>query len=198
MRNKFLKATLAGLFLTVSGLTNAALIFNDLASFEAATDSGLTYESFEAGLPDSQSLTFGILTFSETNGINRVYNDSLVGATDGTRSVNIEDNSSSIFTLSFGSAINSFGAYFLSSQDISITFSGGASGSFSVPSSGSTFFGLLSPTNFSTISFDATGSSFYGVDELRYGLTEVPEPSTLAIFALGLMGLASRRFMKKS
>jgi hypothetical protein len=27
---------------------------------------------------------------------------------------------------------------------------------------------------------------------------EVPEPSTLAIFALGLMGLASRRFMKKS
>jgi hypothetical protein len=28
--------------------------------------------------------------------------------------------------------------------------------------------------------------------------TSVPEPSTLAIFALGLMGLASRRFMKKS
>ena len=28
--------------------------------------------------------------------------------------------------------------------------------------------------------------------------TDVPEPSTLAIFALGLMGLASRRFMKKS
>jgi len=32
-----------------------------------------------------------------------------------------------------------------------------------------------------------------------YGTTvSVPEPSTLAIFALGLMGLASRRFMKKS
>jgi len=28
--------------------------------------------------------------------------------------------------------------------------------------------------------------------------TEVPEPSTLAIFALGMMGLASRRFNKKS
>ena len=27
--------------------------------------------------------------------------------------------------------------------------------------------------------------------------TEVPEPSTLAVFALGLMGLAARRFKKK-
>jgi len=34
---------------------------------------------------------------------------------------------------------------------------------------------------------------------IRYNdTTPVPEPSTLAIFALGLMGLASRRFMKKS
>ena len=30
------------------------------------------------------------------------------------------------------------------------------------------------------------------------GVTSVPEPSTLAIFALGLMGLASRRFKKQS
>lgn len=29
-------------------------------------------------------------------------------------------------------------------------------------------------------------------------ITEVPEPTTLAIFALGIMGLASRRFKKKS
>ena len=28
--------------------------------------------------------------------------------------------------------------------------------------------------------------------------TEVPEPSTLAIFALGMIGLASRRFKKQS
>jgi hypothetical protein len=32
----------------------------------------------------------------------------------------------------------------------------------------------------------------------NWGATEVPEPSTLAIFALGLMGLASRRFKKQS
>jgi len=33
---------------------------------------------------------------------------------------------------------------------------------------------------------------------LAYRPAEVPEPSTLALFALGLMGLASRRFEKKS
>ncbi|MFT4940346.1 MAG: hypothetical protein ACI88A_003398 [Paraglaciecola sp.] len=33
---------------------------------------------------------------------------------------------------------------------------------------------------------------------IYYDITSVPEPSTLAIFALGLMGLASRRFKKHS
>jgi hypothetical protein len=40
-----------------------------------------------------------------------------------------------------------------------------------------------------------------GLAEVHFGgeaATHVPEPSTLAIFALGLMGLASRRFKKKS
>jgi hypothetical protein len=39
-------------------------------------------------------------------------------------------------------------------------------------------------------------NSIYGVALVR--VTEVPEPSTLAIFALGMIGLASRRFKKQS
>jgi hypothetical protein len=38
-------------------------------------------------------------------------------------------------------------------------------------------------------------NSALGIVEIR---TEVPEPSTLAIFALGMMGLASRRLKKQS
>jgi hypothetical protein len=41
-----------------------------------------------------------------------------------------------------------------------------------------------------------TALSTADVQQLQ--MTSVPEPSTLAIFALGIMGLASRRFMKKS
>ena len=33
---------------------------------------------------------------------------------------------------------------------------------------------------------------------VNFNVTEVPEPSTLAVFALGLVGLASRKFKKKA
>tara|TARA_B110000503_G_scaffold56880_1_gene91053 strand:+ start:723 stop:1196 length:474 start_codon:yes stop_codon:yes gene_type:complete len=42
-----------------------------------------------------------------------------------------------------------------------------------------------------------TGPAFFQLDNIRSS-TSVPEPSTLAIFALGLMGLASRRFKKQA
>ena len=41
----------------------------------------------------------------------------------------------------------------------------------------------------------ASATITYNYNEV---VADVPEPSTLAIFALGLMGLASRRFMRKS
>jgi hypothetical protein len=40
--------------------------------------------------------------------------------------------------------------------------------------------------------------SFEGIESERPNYNEVPEPSTLAIFALGIIGLASRRFKKQS
>ncbi|HBY87932.1 MAG TPA: hypothetical protein DEO86_18925 [Colwellia sp.] len=40
------------------------------------------------------------------------------------------------------------------------------------------------------------GTNVYGLNEIRVSAVEVPEPSTLAIFALGMIGFASRRFKK--
>jgi hypothetical protein len=41
------------------------------------------------------------------------------------------------------------------------------------------------------------GANVYGLNEIRIsGVTSVPEPTSIAIFSLALMGLASRRFKK--
>ena len=38
---------------------------------------------------------------------------------------------------------------------------------------------------------------WYGITSIDYKVSEVPEPSTLAIFALGMIGLASSRFKRQ-
>jgi hypothetical protein len=52
---------------------------------------------------------------------------------------------------------------------------------------------LLGSTDGQTKMFQVNGLESY-----TFAAAQVPEPSTLAIFALGLMGLASRRFKKQS
>ena len=51
-------------------------------------------------------------------------------------------------------------------------------------------------------SYGADGYSGSDKDFVQIGFTyqihDVPEPSTLAVFALGLMGLASRKFKKQA
>jgi hypothetical protein len=53
--------------------------------------------------------------------------------------------------------------------------------------------------NVATVSPTAVDTPWTALPQVTItGVTSVPEPSTLAIFALGMMGLASRRFKKKS
>jgi len=78
------------------------------------------------------------------------------------------------------------------------------------------FFGIISDTAFTEVDFHQTAAGGYiggfGIDNLTTSQidvvtctqdptlpqcsTSVPEPSTIAIFALGIMGLTSRRFKK--
>mgnify|MGYP000594871014 CR=1 FL=1 len=48
-----------------------------------------------------------------------------------------------------------------------------------------------------SIKFSLVGGSSALIDDLVTSSVQVPEPSTLAIFALGMIGLASRRFKKQ-
>jgi hypothetical protein len=82
------------------------------------------------------------------------------------------------------------------------TVVGGASNSLNVMSllnervsSDANYFALHFNGNTSDIyTQPSNGASLF----LNVNYTDVPEPSTLAIFALGIMGLASRRFKKQS
>jgi len=54
--------------------------------------------------------------------------------------------------------------------------------------------------NLKSVRFNGVGGTknFFSIDNIGYNRVDVPEPSTLAIFALGMIGLASRRFKKQS
>ena len=68
---------------------------------------------------------------------------------------------------------------------------------------GSFFFGLVDTAGISSVVFSADSTSpggfteEFGIDNVRTAtLTSVPEPSTIAIFGLALIGLASRKLKK--
>jgi hypothetical protein len=65
---------------------------------------------------------------------------------------------------------------------------------------GQTFQGLVSELRVynDAASFGGDFGALYNELNNKWLVTDVPEPSTLAIFALGMIGLASRRFKKKS
>lgn len=106
--------------------------------------------------------------------------------------------SQAITSLSFD-----FGDFYWNAMNLTVTTNTGEviQGSSSVNSYG--FIGFSTNSAFTSVSFQTTGTTgpFWGFDNLSYGnakLSEVPEPSTLAVFTLGLMALASRRFRKQA
>lgn len=198
MNFKFLKAAFAGLMLSVSSLANAGLIIDivDNGGFAEFNISGSDV------LTSSGSMANGFWVTANT--ISNLW-------------VNPGDN---IFNITSGSGSYTFGnqtfviSTFWQGHNSGNGYALGLRGGFpNIQSSGTTISvtgSLLSNMAFSNFNAGTYYSSFIGHNassyaSLRDGITinvgnstPVPEPSTLAIFALGLMGLASRRFKKKS
>jgi len=201
MNIKMLKAAIAGLVLSVSGFANAGLILSDLGS----GNYGIQLDPISFTLNSNQSAAnrMVIEDFYTTNGtgtgtaISGWLNWSVNGGTNhqivfethngffaGT-SGQIDPNDL-LFNFTNDYATKGIGA--LSANDV-ITVSTNNmvfhSNTARIENSGPfTAYLLNSVTSISS----------------NVGLTtsSVPEPSTLAIFALGIMGLASRRFKKQS
>jgi hypothetical protein len=188
MKNKFLKAALVGLFLTVSSLASAALIIQNQ---NVSTNSfSHTFSAFDSSLGNLESVTFSF----DVSLVGTIFDDdcSSFSDCDGTRTLDLTFNG-----LSKQSAVfidnNEFNfALSLNIADI-VSFDTGDFANWTALGN------VLVSSSCSGDCYNEIGNSTQtGTVSLSYEYSEVPEPSTLAIFALGLMGLASRRFKKKS
>jgi hypothetical protein len=192
MNNKFLKMAFAGLVLGVSSFANAGLIYLDADSI--ATGGNL----------DSSSLIVSAGTISYVGEIRADHSDGdLIAAGSVGNVFDIATGSSARFDFDFDVSSISFifggnaGVFNVIASDIL----GDVVDSFFTNNTGGGAFAgplTLSGAGIRSLSWEDPGFNFAAIDNMSISTAEVPEPSTLAIFALGLMGLASRRFMKKS
>ncbi|WP_143871874.1 PEP-CTERM sorting domain-containing protein [Catenovulum sediminis] len=224
MNIKMLKAAVAGLALSVSGFANAGLIVGYAPNVEVTTGmdaTGITWVDSNAEIYESSGGSFGdaitlrpsvaVATFSDAVAANDFFQFSISAQLS---------NSFDLETFSFHaynggastprgwvlrSSVDSF-ASDIDSSFITAPYDTIAPDLFSVDLSS---FTSLTSIDFRVYAFAPTAG--YAVnfgnlqirgtvfDELGNEIqTQIPEPSTLAIFTLGIMGLASRRFKKPS
>jgi hypothetical protein len=185
MNVKMLKAVVAGLVLSVSGFANAGLIFSDNTNITTSGQSDIA--SFSSiGFEYYTNIIFSVDArgdFGENqsnediefliDGVNfGQYTWDTFGVTSSTGSSNIS-SIDKLISFSFNISALQW-ANFISDDSVQVTWNNGS--------------GVGDWSN------DYIGYVNYEINGVA---SQVPEPTTLAIFALGIMGLASRRFKKQ-
>jgi hypothetical protein len=158
------------------------------------------FESFTAGNP----IDFGpfTATLNGGSGFNQQTGNNLI-TTEGNSVMTFEYGYTSV-EFAFDNAINAFGIDITSidfAPPTTISFfddRGNAIYDFAIHDNwaGATFFGVTNDQAFSTVRFDFTGSEILAFDNLQFG-SAVPEPATLSLLGLGLLGLARAYRRKK-
>jgi hypothetical protein len=208
MNIKMLKAAFAGLVLSVSGFASAGLMEfippNDLTGTVYTTNSndawaggrGLVFEML------SNETIFSLGLYHDLTNIDLFYELSQVTSLNGKvttgqtvlRSGNALTTTNGLGWIDFGISELTLmaGNYY----HLEFSFSGAGNNNFFYNNRDVAF----SNGNFANIEGTSSGDTSNTVmPALRFNeVTSVPEPTTLAIFALGMIGLASRRYKKKS
>ena len=163
------------------------------------------FESFSPGNPiDFGAFTatlFGGYGFEQTSGNNLI-------TTEGNSVLTFSYGYTAV-EFSFDNAINSFGIDVTSidfAPPTTVSFldeNGNFLNDFAIHNvwAGATFFGVINDQAFSKARFEFTGSEVLNFDYLQYGGSTVPEPGTLSLLGLGLVGVAGalrRKLAKKA
>jgi hypothetical protein len=217
MTFKFLKATFAGAVLSVSSLSaNAGLIEADLHSIG---DNLITYDSnqnlnwldlnltanmSETELLNSSYVKIDGMRLATTSEVKNMFFGHFSGITDPTARY---ETFTQPLSQGYGQVLEFIRLFGVTYSNVNANFSYGwyinDSDILSMASAYSQFVTpvlqqVLIPGNgWNYESARDTGQQEFGWYLVK-NTTEVPEPSTLAIFALGMIALASRRFKKQS
>jgi hypothetical protein len=205
MKFKFLKVLLSGVLISISSLSYAGIIVDPVLNggkccsssergyFFTATEE-LNFTSFwlntSAGL--STDFNLDVILLSNTP---PEYSGSTSSSTTAYTTLGSWDGLSGLFTTDITIATNSIIGFLAYDNNLSTTPYADA---FSTNYNGNTinFTRLIRQSLSNGAPVAANGNGPIGAIGFTANTTAVPEPSTLAIFALGIMGLASRRFKK--
>jgi hypothetical protein len=198
MKNKFLKMTFAGLVLGVSSFAHAVLVLQADLTVENTITISATSGTSLADVSGNSSIGFYLADFFDSTYslIYTLQSGNLSSAN------NTSDNSPQLWSdidsigLNVWEFTGDAGMTFTAGE---LAFSGQASwivdtASYLSALNGAQGGNVYAPADSDDLIANATLIGTWDIIRAE----EVPEPSTLAIFALGLMGLASRRFKKKS
>ena len=217
MKFKFLMAAVTGLLLSISGAANAGLILGlDATGTGNLTNDFTWVVGQEFTLNNSMTIRSLGAIDADGGGLSQSHEVGLWNLSGSLLAYTVIDNTSVVVASQYTGAqwyMNDIIDTFLSAGTYRIAalfHSGGdkmisGAGTQITPDTAvSISQGYVRTTNYTSASFQYPTRKFISrrvaatFSSSSVNVEQVPEPSTLAIFALGMIGLASRRFMKQS